>query len=208
MIKVVLFVLLILGLSSCSDSKKAYEDAKVKAAEVKDSAVKQYEESKTKVVEQYETTIVQAAEVKDSAVKKYDDTVQSVSDYQDKIIAEVTESIKAWIYKTLEPVFPWMFLVLFLVLFGALKMIIPFSNYTAIQIPIFLGSYGLIFSMFYILDIAIFALEATFWFLLPIVTVSLIIFFFRKTLLPKIKALIGISEPKAETVYAETVRSN
>jgi len=177
--KVILSVLLILGISACNDASQMYEDAKTKAVELKDS------------------TVQQATEMGDS-----------VSNYSDEMMNNVTNSIKLWIYETLEPTFAWMFLILFLLMFGALKMVIPFSNYAIVQLPIFLGSYGFIFSLFYQLKIASYALEATFWFLLPIVIVALGLFFSRKTLIPKIKEFnkkFNLEEEVAEEKVANTI---
>lgn len=136
----------------------------------------------------YEKTKRQTIDVSNTVSQKVNDAGKGIANYQNQIVDDVTNSIKTWLYEVLEPAFPWIFLISFLLLFGALKTVIPFSNFVAIQIPILVVSYGSIFSLFYKLEIVIFAIEATFWFLTPIIIFSLGLYLSRKTLLPKIKS--------------------
>ena len=142
---------------------------------------------KSQSIKLYQDTKTKAVKLKNNVVQQANDVEGSVTNFTNEKMDNVTNSLKLWIYTSFEPIFPWMFLILFFVMFGSLKMVIPFSNYRVVQIPIFLGSYSFIFSIFYKLEIASYAFEATLWFLLPMMLVAIALFFSRKTLIPKIK---------------------
>lgn len=137
----------------------------------------------------YEQSKAQVAAASNNVVHKVNDMGERIGNYSNEKLEYITNEIKAWIYQIIKPALPWIFLISFLLLFGSLKIVIPFSSYAIIQSLLFIGSYGFIFSLFYSLGITSVALQATLWFLLPIIIIAVILFFSRKILLPKIKAL-------------------
>lgn len=125
---------------------------------------------------------------------------QMLSTAKNTVQTNVTETInneiqgsilqaKDWLYNSLKPIFPWLFIIFFLLFFAILKSLIPFSHIVIIQLPIVFISYVVAFLLFFKLHLTHFAMIGSIWFVTPIVLTILILYFFRKTLIPKLTAI-------------------
>ena len=151
-----------------------------------------------------------AGEVSDNAIKVADNAkqvaVEQIDKVNDQITAIINETthqviaqIKAWIYEILRPVFPWLFIIFFLLLFGALKFTIPLSNIMQIQLALAVVSYAVSFWIFFKIGLFNFAIKGTLWFLLPFIITCLIVWFFQNIRKTKIVGFKSRATSKVAT---------
>ncbi len=121
-------------------------------------------------------------DVSKAAVKSVDTISQGV----EHGVRQGIDSVNSSIFEFFEPMFPWMFIIFFLLLFAALKAIIPFSNKAIIQLSLVTISYFLGLKVFYDMGIFYYAFIGTIWLLMPFVVLGTIFYFFRGKLTPMI----------------------
>ncbi len=127
--------------------------------------------------------------VTEMANKAKNDIQTSVTTKINNEAQDVVFQIKEWVKNGLAPIFPWMFVIFFLLLSGALKAIIPFSNIVIIQLPIVIFSYLMALRLFIQLDLTSFAIKGSLWFFIPIAATCLVLYLFRDIIGPKIAAI-------------------
>ena len=130
-----------------------------------------------------------ADSAKVAAENKINGVNQKISNTINETIRKGIEDIKERIYNSLEPIFPWIFILCFLLLFAALKAVIPFSNAVIVQIPLVFLSYISIFFIYSSIGLIYFAIIGTLWILVPVLAVCFISYKFRERLIPKIQEI-------------------
>lgn len=153
-----------------------------------------YEKSKEfAVVKTQQTTEKvqkEVEKVQESANQAVANVSKEVTDAVNQMGQEITEAVnrkinqeldrtKKAIYTAMEPMFPWAFIIFFLLLFGALKAVIPFSQVDIVQLTLALMSYIFSVKVFYDMELMMYALEGTFWLSLPFAIVFAGNYFFK-----------------------------
>jgi hypothetical protein len=158
-----------------------------KVLDILDTTIKVVKED---VIKKQQQVTAQAGEIADStkryAGEQLDKTQQQLLAAVSSVTQQLVTQTKNWIYETLKPFFPWIFIIFFLLLFAALKAIIPFSNIFLIQLPLVVSSYVVSFWLFAKQGLSAFAITGTFWLFIPVVIAGIIVYLFRNFLRPKI----------------------
>ncbi len=131
-----------------------------------------------------ETTSQQIDSAKQVATTTINDMHETASKKIDESIQTGINEIKDWSYNTLEPMFPWMFIIFFFLLFAALKAVIPFSNTAVLQLLLVSVSYLLSVKLFYDMSLLYFAFIGTLWIVMPIAAFAIVFYFFKDKLIP------------------------
>jgi len=168
---VVIMVIVIVSAVACDNACEVVEKGKKLAIEAQDQA----------------TGIINNAV--NTASVKMDEATSQMTNAVNNAVLQAMEKFRMWIVEALTPFFPWIFIIFFLLLFGALKAAIPFSDIVIIQIPILLISYIFSFILFAKIGLTAFAIKGTFWFMVPIIMSCIFFYLFRNTIMPKIMKL-------------------
>ncbi len=163
------FLLIFISIAIVVGCEKANDIAK----STKDAATKAQHLITAKAVEVSDNAMKVADNAKHVAVKQIDKVSDQITTIVNETTNQVISQIKAWIYEIMRPVFPWLFIIFFLLLFVALKFAIPLSNFTKIQLAIAIVSYAVSFWIFYKIGLLAFAVKGSLWFLLPIMIIYL-----------------------------------
>lgn len=175
---IVLLVMLGLPITGCNDLSEMADTAKKVAVQQAGKATREIAARTTKAAE----------DVKQLAGEQLDKAGQQIEYIVNETTGKIVAEIKAWIYQTLSPAFPWIFIILFLVVVGALKAAVPFSGIVVVQLPLVLFAYAMAFYLFSELGLVAFAIKGTLWLLMPVVLSCVVIYVFRKSLRQRLKA--------------------
>jgi Sec-independent protein translocase protein TatA len=176
LLSIFIFIALVIGCEKANDiaesAKKAAKKAQTliteKAVEVSDTAVKVKDNA-----------VMVAGNVKNVAIEQIDEINDRVKAVVIETTQEVIFQLKAWLYEIMKPVFPWLFIIFFLILYVALKFAIPLSNFVQMQLAIAAASYAISFYIFSKIGLSAFAVKGSLWFLLPIIMSFLGFWLFR-----------------------------
>lgn len=148
---------------------------------------------KEELMKKQHQAVTQVAEITDNtkrfAQEQLDKTQQQLLTAVSNVTQQLIMETRSWIYETLKPFFPWIFIIFFLLLFAAFKAIIPFSNILIIQLPLVTTSYIISFWLFAKQGLSSFALTGTFWLFIPVSISICIIFLCKNYLKPKLLAM-------------------
>jgi len=95
----------------------------------------------------------------------------------DVTVNKILMDFKIWINQKLSPLYPWMFIVLFLFFSNAFKLLIPFSNIGVIQFPLIIIAYGMTFYMYYSLNLWKYAIRGTLYLILPVAVICVLLYY-------------------------------
>lgn len=179
-IRCFIFVFIFISIAvGCEKANDIAESAKV-------IAIKAQHLITTKAGEASHNAIKAANNAKQAAVKQIDKVGDQITTIVNETTQQVIVQIKAWIYKTLKPVFPWLFIISFLLFFVALKLAIPLSNFMQVQLVLAVVSYAVSLWIFTKMGLLAFAIKGSLWFICPFIISCLVVWFFRNTLKTKI----------------------
>lgn len=161
---ITILVIIIMSVVACEDVK----DVSIKAKEM---AIEASQKAAKLAIKTKETTGQTVVSVKLAAEQKVDEANQVITAAVNNAVTQVVNEIKVWIFQALAPLFPWMFIIIFLLFFLALKAVIPLSTMNVMQIILSLISYIVTFWLFAQLGLTSFALKGTLYFVIPIASV-------------------------------------
>jgi Sec-independent protein translocase protein TatA len=171
-----IFIAIVVGCEKAKDMAESAKKAATKAQTLIMEKVSEVSDSATKVKDNVKQV---AVNVKQVSVEHIYEVNKQIKNIVNETIQQVIVQIKAWIYKTLEPVFPWLFIILFLLLFVALKLAVPLSNLVQIQSALAVISYAVAFLIFTKIGLLAFAIKGSVWFLVPFIISCLVVWFVR-----------------------------
>jgi predicted Holliday junction resolvase-like endonuclease len=130
-----------------------------------------------------------ATKTKDAAEHQVDYINQRITVAVNNAVMKIVNEIKAWIYEELVPFFPWMFIISFLLLYVALKSVIPFANFSIVQLSLSIIAYSICFYLFAKVGLMSFAIKGSLWFIAPIAIICAVLYLFKNSIFPKIASL-------------------
>ena len=153
-------------------------------------------ESVDKVSQSVEQGIQQGVDGVNDSLNKVSQSVQDG-------IQQGVDRVNAHIYQLVEPMFPWMFIIFFLLFFAALKAIIPFSDKVVIQLSLILISYLVSIKIFSSMGLLYHAFLGTLWLIMPFVLLGTIFYFFRERLAPIVARINSKLNEKMDSMQAK-----